>query len=258
MAGSVFGTVFRLSTWGESHGAAVGCVVDGCPPGVPITPQYIQADMDRRRPGSTPGSTPRKEADQVEILSGIFEGVTTGTPISMLVHNEDQRSKDYNEMKDLYRPSHADFTYRQKYGVYDYRGGGRASYREAVGRVAGGAVARRLLEERCQTEIVGYVLQVGNVRGEVDTAAVTRATVDASEVRCPDLQATEQMKAAIQEVAKAGDSIGGVVEVVARGVLAGLGEPVFDKLTADFAKALMSIPAARAFEVGSGFSSVFM
>lgn len=258
MAGSVFGNVFKLSTWGESHGPAVGCVVDGCPPSLPITAEYIQRDMDRRRPGQTPGSTPRQEADLVEILSGTFEGATTGTPISMLVHNEDQRSKDYGEMKDLYRPSHADYTYRQKFGAYDYRGGGRASYREAVGRVAGGAVARRLLEERCATEIVGYVLQIGAVRGAVDTDTVTRETVDASEVRCPDLAASEDMKSAIQEVAKAGDSIGGIVEVVARNVPAGLGEPVFDKLTADFAKALMSIPAARGFEVGAGFNSILL
>ncbi|HLV79986.1 MAG TPA: chorismate synthase [Chthonomonadaceae bacterium] len=258
MAGSTFGTLFRLTTWGESHGPAVGCVVDGCPPGIPLTERDIQEDLDRRRPGQSRLTTQRKEEDAVEILSGLFEGVTAGTPISLMVRNADARSKDYSEMKDLYRPSHADYTYQAKYGVRDYRGGGRASYREAVGRVAGGAVARRLLAERGGIEIAAYVLQVSDIRGEVDPAAVTRETVDANIVRCPDPVAAEQMIAAIEQARKDGDSLGGIVEVVARNVPPGLGEPVFDKLTADFARALMSLPAARGFEVGSGFASVLM
>jgi chorismate synthase len=258
MAGSTFGTLFQITTWGESHGPAVGCVVDGCPPGIPITVEEIQADLDRRRPGQSRITTQRKEGDEVEILSGVFEGVTTGTPIGMLVRNEDARSKDYSDLKDLYRPSHADYTYQAKFGVRDYRGGGRASYREAIGRVAGGAIARRLLIERCRTEIVGYVLQVSAIRGQVDTGSVTREHVDSNIVRCPDAEAAERMIAAIEQARKDGDSLGGIVEVVARNVPSGLGEPVFDKLTADFAKALMSIPAARGFEVGEGFESVLM
>jgi len=258
MAGSSFGTLFRLSTWGESHGPTVGCVVDGCPPGIPLSEQVIQEDLDRRRPGQSHITTQRKEGDEVEVLSGLFEGVTTGTPIGLMVRNADQRSKDYSEMKDLYRPSHADYTYAAKFGVRDYRGGGRASYREAVGRVAGGAVARQLLAHRCGAEIVGYVLQVCGLRGQVDPSTVTRQQVDANIVRCPDVATAEQMIAAIDDARRSGDSLGGVVEVVARGVPAGLGEPVFDKLTADFAGALMSMPAARGFEVGAGFSSVAM
>jgi chorismate synthase len=258
MAGSTFGTLFRLTTFGESHGAAVGCVVDGCPAGVKLSVEEIQADLDRRRPGQSRITTQRREGDEVEVLSGLFEGTTTGSPIGLLVRNTDARSKDYDELKDLYRPSHADYTYQAKYGLRDHRGGGRASYREAVGRVAGGAVARRLLSQRCGAEIVGYVLQVSDVRGEADPETVTRAGVDANIVRCPDAAAAERMVALIEEARKAGDSLGGVVEVVARGVPAGLGEPVFDKLTADFAKALMSIPAARGFEVGAGFLSTGM
>jgi len=215
-------------------------------------------ELDRRRPGQSRITTPRKEDDRVEIVSGLFEGVTTGTPISMLVRNADARSKDYGEMKDQYRPSHADYTYAAKFGVRDYRGGGRASYREAVGRVAGGAVARKLVAERCGAEIVGYVLQVCDIRGEVDSDLVNREAVDANIVRCPDPAAAERMIEAIVEARKAGDSLGGIVEVVARNVPPGLGEPVFDKLTADLAGALMSLPATRGFEVGSGFESVKM
>ncbi len=258
MAGSTFGTLFRLTTWGESHGPTVGCVVDGCPPGIPLTEQDIQEDLDRRRPGQSRITTQRREGDEVEILSGVHEGVTMGTPIGLLVRNADARSKDYSEMKDLYRPSHADYTYQAKFGVRDWRGGGRASYREAIGRVAGGGVARRLLAQRCGTEIAGYVLQVADIRGQVDVDRVGREAVDANIVRCPDPDAAERMIAAIEAARKEGDSLGGIVELVARGVPAGLGEPVFDKLTADLARALMSIPAARGFEVGEGFGSVLM
>lgn len=256
MAGSTFGHLFRLTTWGESHGPAIGCVVDGCPPSVPITAEEIQVELDRRRPGQSRITTQRKEGDEVEILSGIFEGLTTGTPISMIVRNTDQRSKDYSELKDLYRPSHADYTYQARYGHRDYRGGGRASYREAIGRVAGGAIARKLLSERFGTEIVGYVLQVAGLRGEVNRETVSRELVDANIVRCPDSAAAEQMIAAIDAARRDGDSLGGVVELVARNVPTGLGEPVFDKLTAELAHALMSLPATRGFEVGEGFGSI--
>lgn len=258
MAGSTFGTLFRVTTWGESHGPAVGCVVDGCPPGIPVSLEEVQAELDRRRPGQSRITTQRKEGDEVEIQSGLFEGVTTGTPIGMVVRNTDQRSKDYSEMKELYRPSHADYTYDAKFGVRDYRGGGRASYREAIGRVAGGTVARKLLAVRGGVDIVGYVLQVADIRGSVDSNHVTREDVDANIVRCPDPESAERMIAAIDEARKSGDSLGGVVEVVARNMPAGLGEPVFDKLTAELAHALMSLPATRGFEVGSGFSSVGM
>lgn len=258
MAGSTTGTLFRLTTFGESHGAAVGCVVDGCPAGIRIDPAAIQADLDRRRPGQSRITTQRREGDEVEILSGIYEGLTMGTPIGMFVRNEDQRSKDYTEMKDLYRPSHADYTYEAKFGIRDHRGGGRASYREAIGRVAGGAIARSLLSQRHETEIVGYVLQVAGIRGQADLDTVSRQDVDANIVRCPDAEAADRMIEAIEAARKEGDSLGGIVEVVARNVPKGLGEPVFDKLTADLAHALMSIPAARGFEVGEGFGSVGM
>lgn len=258
MAGSTFGTLFRLTTFGESHGPAVGCILDGCPPGIPLSIEQIQADMDRRRPGQSRITTQRREGDEVEILSGLFEGQTTGTPLGMLVRNTDARSKDYGEMRDLYRPSHADYTYQAKFGVRDYRGGGRASYREAIGRVAGGAVARQLLQHRCGTEIVGYVRQIADIRGEANTDTVTRAEVDANIVRCPEPEAAEKMIAAIDAARRDGDSLGGIVELVARNVPVGLGEPVFDKLTADLAHALMSLPAARGFEIGEGFGSVTM
>ncbi len=255
-AGSTFGTLFRLTTWGESHGPALGCVVDGCPPGIPLTVEEVQADLDRRRPGQSRITTQRQEGDEVEIQSGVFDGVTTGTPIGMVMRNTDARSKDYSELRDLYRPSHADYTYAAKFGVRDYRGGGRASYREAAGRVAGGAVARKLAAVRHGIEIVGYVLQVSDIRGSVCRETVTREAVDANIVRCPDPEAAARMIAAVDAARREGDSLGGIVEVVARGVPAGLGEPVFDKLTADFARALMSLPAARGFEVGEGFGAV--
>ena len=258
MAGSTFGTLFRLTTFGESHGPAVGCILDGCPPGIPLSLEQIQADLDRRRPGQSRITTQRREGDEVEILSGLFEDQTTGTPLGMMVRNTDARSKDYGEMRDLYRPSHADYTYQAKFGVRDYRGGGRASYREAIGRVAGGAVARQLLHHRCGTEIVGYVLQIADIRGAADTDTVTREDVDANMVRCPDADVAERMVAAIDAARRDGDSLGGIVELVVRNVPVGLGEPVFDKLTADLAHALMSLPAARGFEIGEGFGSALM
>ncbi len=236
----------------------MGCILDGCPPGIPISLAQIQEDLDRRRPGQSRITTQRREGDEVEVLSGLFEEQTTGTPIGMLVRNTDARSKDYGEMRDLYRPSHADYTYQAKFGIRDYRGGGRASYREAIGRVAGGAVARQLLHHRCGTEIVGYVAQIAGIRGEADNATVTRAHVEANIVRCPDAAAAETMIAAIDAARRDGDSLGGIVELVVRNVPVGLGEPVFDKLTADLAHALMSLPAARGFEVGEGFGSVLL
>lgn len=257
MAGSTFGTLFRVTTFGESHGPAVGCIVDGCPPGIALTPEMVQHDLDRRRPGQSRITTQRREGDVVEILSGVFDAVTTGTPIGMTVPNTDQRSKDYSELKDLFRPSHADYTYHAKYGgVRDWRGGGRASYREAIGRVAAGAVARQLLRARHGVEIVGYVLQIADIRGAVDRETVDEAQVDAQITRCPDPEASERMVAAIEQARRDGDSLGGIVEAVVRGVPAGLGEPVFDKLTADLAHALMSLPATRGFEIGEGFGSV--
>ncbi len=256
MAGNSFGSVFRVTSFGESHGAAVGCVIDGCPSGLEFSLEEVQADLDRRRPGQSRITTQRRESDVVELLSGVFEGRTTGAPIAMLVRNEDARSRDYDDLAALYRPSHADYTYAARYGVRDHRGGGRASYREAVGRVAAGAVARQLLQDLAGIQVVAYVLQVAEVRGEVDPEQVTRAAVDANIVRCPDPVAAEKMIAAVDQARRDGDSLGGIVGVVARNVPAGLGEPVFDKLTADFGRALMSLPASRGFEIGEGFNCV--
>lgn len=258
MAGSTFGSHFRVTTWGESHGPAVGCVVDGCLPGIAISVPEIQADMDRRRPGQSRITTQRKEGDEVEVLSGVFEGLSMGTPIAMMVRNEDMRSRDYTDMADRYRPSHADYTYQAKYGLRDWRGGGRSSYREAAGRVAAGAIARALLQQRCGVEIVGYVLQVDDIRGAIDRDDVSREKVDSSIVRCPDPESADKMIAAIEQARRDGDSLGGIVELVIRNVPPGLGEPVFDKLTADLAKAMMSLPASRGFEIGEGFASVTM
>ncbi len=256
MAGSTFGTLFRTTTFGESHGPAVGCIVDGCPAGIALDPSLVQHDLDRRRPGQSRITTQRREGDTVEILSGVFDGTTTGTPIAMVVANTDQRSKDYSELKDLFRPSHADYTYHAKYGGHrDWRGGGRASYREAIGRVAAGAVARQFLRTRHDVEIVGYVLEIGGIRGTIDRALVDEGTVDEFITRCPDASASEAMVAAIEQARRDGDSLGGIVETIVRGVPAGWGEPVFDKLTADLAHALMSLPATRGFEIGDGFES---
>ena len=250
---STFGQLFRIATWGESHGPGVGVVVDGCPPRLEIRREEIQAELDRRRPGQSRITSRRDEADQVEILSGVEGGLTLGTPIAMLVRNADARPGDYDEMKTKFRPSHADFTYQAKYGIRAVAGGGRASARETIGRVAAGAIARKLLAREAGVEIVAYVKQVCDISAEVDHSAVTRAMVEANIVRCPEAKAAEAMIALIDAVRKAGDSVGGVVEVVARKVPAGLGEPVFDRLEADLGKAMLSIPACKGFEVGSGF-----
>jgi chorismate synthase len=250
---STFGQLFRIATWGESHGPAVGVVVDGCPPRVPITAEEIQVELDRRRPGQSRITTSRDEADPVAILSGVHDGLTLGTPIALLVRNSDSRPRDYQEIRRAFRPSHADYTYQAKYGVRAAAGGGRASARETIGRVASGAIARKLLGEQAHIEIVAYVKQVHTLPATVDSGTVTRKDVDANIVRCPDAAVADQMIALIDRARADGDSLGGVVEAVARHVPAGLGEPVFDKLHADLGKALLSIPACKGFEVGSGF-----
>ena len=256
--GSTFGHLFRITTWGESHGGGVGVVVDGCPPNLEISADEIQVALDRRKPGQSRITTQRKEEDQVEILSGVFEGKTLGTPISLLVWNNDARSADYEEIRVKYRPSHADYTYDAKYGIRNWKGGGRASARETIGRVAAGAIAQKILKLACGVEIVAYVNRVQNITAEIDSSTVTRDQVDKNIVRCPDASIAEQMIERIDEARKDGDSLGGVVEVVARNVPPGLGEPVFDKLEADLAKAMLSIPASKGFEVGSGFGGLAM
>jgi chorismate synthase len=256
--GSSFGQAFRITTFGESHGGGVGVVIDGCPPRLPLAVEEVQHDLDRRRPGQSRLTTPRQEADRAEILSGVFDGQTLGTPIAILVRNEDARPSAYEAMKDVYRPSHADWTYEAKYGIRNWQGGGRASARETVGRVAAGAVARALLRRAAGIEVLAWVSRVHEIEAKVDPAAVTLAAVEANEVRCADPEAAERMAAAIDAARRRGDSLGGVVECVARGVPPGLGEPVFDKLEADLARALLSLPASKGFEVGSGFAGTRM
>lgn len=260
--GNSFGRTFRISTWGESHGGGVGVTLDGCPPRIPLTREEIQIDLDRRRPGQSRITTPRNEADAVEILSGLSpEGLTIGTPIGMLVRNKDQRSQDYldNDMKVAYRPSHADATYDAKYGVRAIAGGGRSSARETIGRVAAGAVARKILQMYNNIEVLAYVSKVQDIKCEnVDDNTFTMEDVDANIVRCPDPESAEKMLERIDEIRKQGNSIGGVVTCVARNVPAGLGSPVFDKLEADLAKACMSIPAAKGFESGDGFEGTLL
>lgn len=260
MAGSTFGQLFRVTTFGESHGGAVGAVVDGCPAGVPLDLAAVQAQLDRRRPGQSDLVSQRQETDLVQVLSGLQDGVTLGTPIALVVMNKDARPGAYDSMRSVYRPSHADFTYDAKYGVRATSGGGRASARETVGRVAAGAIAQQLIATQ-GVEIVAWVDQVGEI--ELPAAAVDEATVGVSDVdigpvRCPDAGIGATMETLIRNVRKAGDTVGGTVRCVARGVPAGWGEPVFDKLHADLAKALMSLPATRGFEIGSGFGSVPM
>jgi chorismate synthase len=255
MPGNSFGSAFRITTFGESHGPGVGVIIDGCPPRLPVTVEEIQRELDRRRPGQSAITTQRREADQVEILSGMHEGLTLGTPLAMLVRNQDMRSGDYEEMKTKFRPSHADYTYKAKYGVRAWQGGGRASARETIGRVAAGVVARKVL---AGVDIVAWVERVADLEATVDAATVTRDAVDANIARCPEAATAEKMIARIDEARKAGDSLGGVVAAVARGVPAGLGEPVFDKLEADLAKAMLSLPAAKGFEIGSGFGGTLL
>ncbi|HEX2613626.1 MAG TPA: chorismate synthase [Fibrobacteria bacterium] len=253
---SQFGNLFKIATFGESHGPAVGVVLDGCPSGLAISEAEIQADLDRRRPGQSRLTTPRSEPDSVRILSGLFEGRATGTPIAMMVENTDQRSHDYGDMTTLYRPSHADFTYDLKYGFRDFRGGGRASARETIGRVAAGAVARKLLREACGTEILAYVSQVGDVDvdGSFDPLSATFEAVEASIARCPDAATSARMEAAIDAARKDQDSLGGVMQLVVKAPPAGVGEPVFHRAEAELARAFLSLPATKGFEIGSGFA----
>ena len=259
MSGNSFGTIFRITTWGESHGRAVGVVVDGCPAGLPITVDDVQRDLDRRRPGKSSVSTQRHEKDKVDILSGLFEGRTTGSPISLLVWNQDADSSVYEPLRDKPRPGHADYTYRVKYGIRDHRGGGRASARETVGRVAAGAIARKFLSQ-LGIEITGYVIELGGIRARsrfYDQHEL-KALIESNPIRCPDPEAAAQMIHLLELTRMEGDSLGGIVEIIARGVPAGLGEPVFDKLDADLGKALMSIGAVKAIEIGAGWESARM
>lgn len=252
MSGNSFGKLFTVTTFGESHGLALGCIIDGCPPGLALTEDDIQIDLDRRKPGQSRYTTQRREADQVKILSGVFEGKTTGTPIGLMIENTDQRSKDYSNIKDQFRPAHADYTYMQKYGVRDYRGGGRSSARETAMRVAAGAIAKKYLNDFFGVEVRGYLSQLGPIAIE---------SVDWSEVPnnpffCPDASKVPEMEAYMQALNKEGNSIGAKITVVASGVAPGLGEPVFDRLDAEIAHGLMSINAVKGVEIGAGFESV--
>ena len=253
MSGSSFGKLFKITTWGESHGRGLGVVIEGCPAGLPIKESEIQLELNRRRTGQSKVTTTRKEGDQIQIMSGVFKGKTTGTPISLLVENEDADSSKYELIKDLYRPGHADYTYDMKYGFRDYRGGGRSSARETVGRVAAGAIAKKLLT-RERVKIIGFTRQVGkHIAKNIDYREIENNIV-----RCPDNKIAEKMINSIMRARKKGDSLGGVVEVIAQGVPAGLGEPVFDRLDADLAKAVMSMPAVKGVEIGVGFQSAIM
>ena len=254
MPGNTIGKAYRVTTYGESHGAAIGCVIDGCPPGLPLAEGDLQHDLERRRPGRSRHTTQRRETDAVRILSGVFEGVTTGTPIHLMIENVDQRPRDYTRIKDVYRPSHADYTYHHKYGIRDYRGGGRSSARETAMRVAAGAVAKKYLAERAGIRVRGYLAQLGPLR----PAAFDWEEVERNPFFCPDAAVAEEMARFMDALRKSGDSIGARVEVIASGVPPGLGEPVFDRLDADLAHALMSINAVKGVEIGAGFRVVEM
>lgn len=255
---NTYGHLFRITTFGESHGLAVGVVIDGCPAGLVLDVDFIQKELDRRRPGQSAIVTQRKETDTIQIISGVFEGKTTGTPLTMLVWNEDAKSKDYSHIADKFRPSHADYTYQMKYGIRDYRGGGRSSARETLARVAAGAVAKLCLKELTDIKINAYVSQVGKIKLEENYPTLDLEATENNEVRCPDALIAQKMIEYIREVRKKGDTIGGVVSCVCRNVPVGLGEPVFDKLHAELAKAMLSINAVKGFEYGSGFAGVEM
>jgi chorismate synthase len=257
--GNTFGQFFRVTTFGESHGGGIGVVIDGCPPKIDISEVEIQRELDRRRPGQSKITTQRKEEDRCEILSGLFAGKTLGTSISILVRNKDARPADYAEVAGKFRPSHADFTYEAKYGIRNWQGGGRASARETIGRVAAAAIARKVLRKFYpKIDIIAYVTQIHEISAKIDRSRVTAKDVDANMVRCPDAAAAKKMISLIEKTREAGDSLGGVIECVARNAPAGLGEPVFDKLEADLAKAMLSLPATKGFEIGSGFSATRM
>jgi len=252
MSGNSIGKLFTVTSFGESHGPALGCIVDGCPPGMPLSEEDLQTDLDRRKPGASRYTTQRRESDSVKILSGVFEGLTTGTPIGMVIENEDQKSKDYSKIKDMFRPAHADYTYQQKYGIRDYRGGGRSSARETAMRVAAGAIAKKYLRESLGIEVRGYLSQLGPIKADL---------VDWTEVHnnpffCPDPAKVDEMASYMEALNKEGDSIGARISVVATGVPPGLGEPIFDRLDAELAHALMSINAVKGVELGAGFDSV--
>lgn len=256
MAGNSFGQLFKITTFGESHGGSVGVVIDGCPPGLAITREEIQKEMDRRKPGQSDITTPRKEEDEIQILSGMIDGKTTGTPILLLAKNKDVKSEDYNNLKDMYRPGHADYTFQSKYGIRDWKGSGRASARETLARVAAGAIAQKYLLEKLGIEFVSYVEQVGDIKTLVPYETVTREQVESNKVRCPDNAVAKKIIELISKVRDEGDSIGGIIKGVIKNVPVGLGEPVFDKLPADLAKAMLSINATKGFEFGSGFTGV--
>ena len=258
MSGNSFGKVFKVTTFGESHGGAVGVVIDGCPAGISLSENDIQPELDRRKPGQSDLVTPRKETDEITIFSGVFEGKTTGTPIMMMTKNKNPRPQDYNNIKDSYRPSHADFTYDLKYGFRDYRGGGRSSARETLARVAAGAVAKKILKEKAGVEIYSYVEQIANLKTEIDYKKVTMEMIEANAVRCPDEDVAEKMAILIKETKAEGNTIGGVIKGVIKNAPTGLGEPVFDKFHAVLGQAMLSINAVKGFEIGSGFAAVNM
>lgn len=256
MSGNSFGKLFKITTCGESHGGAVGVIIDGCPAGIDITLDEIQQELDRRKPGQSAITTPRSETDTIHIMSGVFEGKTTGTPILLLAYNKDQRSQDYDHLKNIFRPSHADFTYLMKYGMRDYRGSGRASARETLARVAAGSIAKKFLKQELGIEVISYVEQVGGIKAYVPNDYITPALVESNIIRCPDDVVAKEMIKLVEEVRDDGDSIGGVIKCIIRNVPVGLGEPVFDRLQADLAKAMLSINATKGFEIGSGFAGV--
>ncbi|MBW2544127.1 MAG: chorismate synthase [Deltaproteobacteria bacterium] len=253
MAGNTTGTIFKVTTWGESHGKAIGVVIDGCPPDIPLSESDIQKELNRRRPGRGQLSSPRKEKDTVEILSGTFKGKTTGTPISLIIRNRDAKSADYDKVRDIFRPGHGDITYFKKYGIRDYRGGGRASGRETAARVAAGVIAKKIIA-REGIEIIAYTRELGGIAAE----QITLADIGKNNLLCPDMDAVKKMEDKLEEAKKAGDSIGGIVEILVSGCPPGLGEPVFDKVDADLAKVLMSIGTVKGVEIGAGFEAARM
>ena len=260
MAGNTTGVLFRVTTWGESHGPAVGAVVDGCPPALPLAERDIQLELDRRRPGNDPYTSPRREEDRVQIMSGTFEGRTTGTPIALLIANRDAASRDYEELRHVLRPGHGDFTYLRKYGLRDHRGGGRASGRETAARVAAGAIAKKLIAT-AGMEVIAYTVALGGIVADASrwcSSSVTRELLSRNLLQCPDEEAARAMEVRLQEARQRGDSLGGIVEIVVRGCPVGLGEPVFEKLDAELAKALMGIGTVKGVEIGAGFAVAAM
>ncbi len=258
MAGNSFGTLFRVTNWGESHGKAIGIVVDGCPSLLSITEEEIQTELDRRKPGQSKITTARKEDDKIEILSGIYNGKTTGTPISLIIYNKDFKKEDYQEIEQKFRPSHADFTYEEKYGIRDPYGGGRSSARLTAGYVAAGAIAKKILKIANNIEIVAYVKQIKDIKANIDSETAKEKDIESNKVRCPDQKTAEAMIIVIEKAKEQGDSVGGIIECIIKNTPAGLGEPICDKLEADLAKAMMMINATKGFEIGSGFHGTTM